>query len=251
MEIHAIPAFEDNIIWALEFGGQLVVVDPGDADPVTRFLEDRGLLLAGILITHHHGDHTGGIRPLVEFSQAQHGHRPPVYGPAQCLDFGVTQVVDEGAEISLIAEGLRLSVLSCPGHTTDHIAFFGHPANQPPVLFCGDTLFAGGCGKLLGGTAAQLYRSLQRFAGLPAETAVYCAHEYTLNNLLFAAAILPQAPAIQSRLAEVRDRRARGISTLPSSIGLEKATNPFLLATSLEKFISRRLAKDSFRPARP
>lgn len=161
----------------------------------------------------------------------------------------MTETVEEGTAVPLFGDTLRLSVLFCPGHTTDHIAYFGAPAGKAPILFCGDTLFAGGCGRLLGGTAAQLYGSLQRFAALPSETAVYCAHEYTLSNLLFAAATLPANPQIHQRLADVKNLRANSICTLPSSIAIEKMTNPFLLAGSLDEFAARRRAKDSFRPS--
>ena len=249
MDIHAIPAFEDNIIWALESAGELVVVDPGDASPVIDFLAARHLRLSGILITHHHGDHTGGIAHLLEYGKANQSPATPVFGPEHCRDYGVTETVEEGATVSLFGNTLRLSVLFCPGHTTDHVAYFGTPAGRAPMLFCGDTLFAGGCGRLLGGTAEQLHHSLQRFTTLPPATEVYCAHEYTLSNLLFAAATLPDHPQIQQRLADVRDLRAKGICTLPSSIAIEKITNPFLLAESLDAFTARRRAKDSFRPA--
>lgn len=249
MDIHAIQAFEDNIIWALQSAGDLVVVDPGAADPVIDFLERQRLRLSGILITHHHGDHTGGIAQLRDYCQRRQAQPVPVFGPEHCREKGVTEIVDEGSTVSLFDASLRLSVLCCPGHTTDHVAFFGAPTGTPPILFCGDTLFAGGCGRLLGGTAEQLYGSLQRFAALPPETAVYCAHEYTLGNLLFAAAALPSHAQIRQRLSVVKDLRTKGIGTLPSSIGLEKATNPFLLAGSLEEFAALRRAKDSFRPA--
>ena len=248
MDIHAIPAFEDNIIWALESAGELVVVDPGDAGPVIHFLSTQHLRLSGILVTHHHGDHTGGIAQLQDYCQAKRPDPLPVFGPERCRGQGVTETVAEGATVSLFRNTLHLSVLFCPGHTNDHIAYFGAPAGKAPILFCGDTLFAGGCGRLLGGTAAQLYGSLQRFAALPPETAVYCAHEYTLSNLLFAAATLPANPQIKQRLADVKNLRSHGICTLPSSIAIEKMTNPFLLAGSLEEFTARRHAKDSFRP---
>jgi hydroxyacylglutathione hydrolase len=248
MDIHAIPAFEDNIIWALESAGELVVVDPGDAGPVIQFLTTRNLRLSGILITHHHGDHTGGIAQLRDYCQVRQPDSVRVFGPERCRDYGVTETVEEGATVPLLRNTLCLSVLVCPGHTTDHIAYFGAPAGKAPILFCGDTLFAGGCGRLLGGTAEQLYGSLQRLAALPPETEVYCAHEYTLSNLLFAAATLPANPHIRQRLADVKNLRANDICTLPSSIAIEKTTNPFLLAGSLEEFAARRRAKDSFRP---
>lgn len=251
MKIHALPAFVDNIIWGLESAGELVVVDPGQAEPVLRFLADQGLRLSGILITHHHADHTGGISDLLKQCPSKTNGQFPVFGPGYCQSLGVSHEVTDGSEVWLFNHSLRLEAIACPGHTVDHIAFFAQPSGQPPLLFCGDTLFAGGCGRLLGGTAAQLFNSLGRFATLPDDTRVFCAHEYTLSNLLFAAQALPDNAAIRNRLIQVKDQRAQGLCTLPSTIGLEKKTNPFLLSVAeknLAQFAARRAAKDSFRP---
>lgn len=249
MKIHALPAFTDNIIWGLESAGSLVVVDPGQSAPVAQFLKAQGLRLSGILITHHHADHTGGIRELLALTP--NGQDVPVFGPATCRDLGVSVGVSEAAEVRLFDGTLRLRVLECPGHTADHIAFYGEVPGEAPLLFCGDTLFAGGCGRLLGGTAEQLYASLDRLRDLPGPTRVFCAHEYTLNNLLFAADVLPAHAAIGDRLRAVQKQRAEGLLTLPSTIALERETNPFLLAVgsaSLPQFVAWRLAKDTFRP---
>lgn len=250
MKIHALPAFTDNIIWGLESAGSLVVVDPGQSAPVSEFLKAHGLALTGILITHHHADHTGGIRDLLAL--APRGQDIPVYGPATSRALGVSVGVSEASEVRLFEDTIRLRVLDCPGHTADHIAFLGEVPGQAPVLFCGDTLFAGGCGRLLGGTAEQLFASLGRLGDLPGNTRVFCAHEYTLNNLLFAANVLPAHSAIGERLRTVQNLRAEGILTLPSTIALERETNPFMLAVasaSLSQFIAWRAAKDTFRPS--
>jgi hydroxyacylglutathione hydrolase len=249
MKIHALPAFSDNIIWAIESAGSLVVVDPGQSDPVIRFLQEHRLRLAAVLITHHHADHTGGIRDLTSYAQST--EPVPVYGPESCLDRGVTERVADNDEVVLFHGRLRLTTIACPGHTEDHVAFFGASPGQDPLLFCGDTLFAGGCGRLLGGTATQLYESLRKFTELPSKTRVFCAHEYTLNNLLFAADLLPENAAIQARLTLVRRQRAQNELTLPSSLKVECNTNPFLLAVlsgSLAQFTAWRAAKDTFRP---
>jgi hydroxyacylglutathione hydrolase len=251
MKIHALPAFTDNIIWALESAGALVVVDPGQAEPVLQFLTDHHLRLSGILVTHHHADHTGGIAAILERSHKAGDDAVPVFGPDYCRGLGVSHPVTDGEEVWLFGQGLCLTTIACPGHTVDHIAFFAQPAAEAPLLFCGDTLFAGGCGRLLGGTAAQLYSSLERLMSLPGQTRVFCAHEYTLNNLLFARQVLPDNIAIHRRLGQVQEQRSRGQCTLPSTIALEKETNPFLLsviAKNLTQFSERRAAKDVFRP---
>jgi hydroxyacylglutathione hydrolase len=243
-----IPAFTDNIIWGLQRGDQLLVVDPGEAAPVLAHLQAHGLSLSGILITHHHADHVGGIQDLL--AQAPLANIDiPVVGPAACVPHGVNRTVQEGDAVAFDGLDIHLSVMEVPGHTQDHIAYFGTMGASGPLLFCGDTLFAGGCGRLLGGTAAQLHQSLQRLKGLPAETAVHCAHEYTLGNLLFSAHVHPDHAAIQARLSEVRARRDKGQSTLPSRMAIERETNPFLWATDVSAFASLRAAKDVFRAA--
>lgn len=246
MPIVEIPAFTDNIIWGLQDGDHLLVVDPGEAAPVMRHLEREGLLLCGILITHHHADHVGGIGDLLAMAPLA-SLEIPIYGPSACLPHGVNTVVQEGDVVEFESMDIRLSVFAVPGHTEDHIAYFGFASDATPRLFCGDTLFAAGCGRLLGGTAAQLHSSLQRLAQLPPETVIYCAHEYTLGNLLFASHAHPGHEGIQTRLSEVRVRRQEGRSTLPTLLSTERATNPFLWAANVTEFASIRAAKDVFR----
>ncbi|WP_193165400.1 hydroxyacylglutathione hydrolase [Microbulbifer hainanensis] len=219
LSINPIPAFSDNYIWHLTRGGEHWVVDPGDAAPVIETL--AGESLDGILITHHHLDHTGGIAALRARYQC------PVLGPGS-ID-GVTQPLQSGDRLEIL--GLPLEVMDVPGHTLDHLALLlREPTDQGEKLhlFCGDTLFAAGCGRLFEGTPAQMHASLSKLGSLPPETRVYCAHEYTLANLRFAAAAEPGNVAVTNRLAEVQALRADDKITLPSTIGAELATNPFM-----------------------
>ncbi|MFB4202190.1 Hydroxyacylglutathione hydrolase [wastewater metagenome] len=220
-DVFAISAFSDNYIWALTRAGddRAVVVDPGDAAPVRRALDERGLTLAGILITHHHPDHTGGVRELV----AAAGADIPVWGPADERIPGRTVALADGDAVTLPGFGITFEVIACPGHTAGHIAYYGDG-----MLFCGDTLFAGGCGRLFEGTPEQMHASLARFTALPGETRVYCAHEYTQANLTFAAEVEPDNTGLLQRLTAVREARAHDRITLPSTIAEELATNPFL-----------------------
>lgn len=220
-----IPAFEDNYLWLLVRGAAAVVVDPGDAAAVQRELDARGAALAAILVTHHHGDHTGGVAELAA------RHRCPVFGPAAEAPRipALTHPLQEGGHVEIPELGLRFEVWEVPGHTAGHIAFVGAGA-AAGLLFCGDTLFSAGCGRLFEGTAGQLHRSLQRLAALPPETAVYCTHEYTASNLAFARAVLPDDGAIAAAIAEISGRRARGEPSLPSTIGRERSINVFLRA---------------------
>jgi hydroxyacylglutathione hydrolase len=219
LQVTAIPAFADNYLWLIHDGQHAVVVDPGDAAPVEAALAALNLTLDAILLTHHHADHAGGVAALL--SQ----RKIPVYGPASERIAGVSMPVSEGQTVSLPTLGLNLSVLDVPGHTAGHIAYV---AEQQHWLFCGDTLFAGGCGRLFEGTPEQMTASLQKFAVLPDDTAVYCAHEYTVSNLRFAVAAEPGNVLLAQRLEHAQQRRARGESTVPSDIGTEKLTNPFL-----------------------
>jgi hydroxyacylglutathione hydrolase len=223
-----VPAFADNYLWLVVRGRDALVVDPGDAAPIERALAERGLTLRAILLTHHHADHVGGVRALLA---ARAGVPIPVYGPAHDGIEGVTRPLREGDRVDIDRPALCFDVLDVPGHTRGHIAYVARPhENQPTLLFCGDTLFAAGCGRLFEGTAEQMHASLTKLAALPTETRVYCAHEYTLNNLRFARAVEPDSAALDRRIAEASALRERGEPTIPSTIALERATNPFLRA---------------------
>lgn len=220
LEIIPIPAFEDNYIWLLHRPGSAAcaVVDPGDEDPVLEYLDARGLSLHAILVTHKHGDHVGGVAALRErWPEVQ------VYGPRHEPVSGLDFRVGEGDEVCLEPLDVCFRVMEVPGHTEGHLAWSGEG-----MLFCGDTLFAGGCGRVFSGTFEQLSDSLQRIASLPAETLVYCAHEYTLANLGFARWVEPENRALLAREKLEQEKRSRGEPTLPSTLALELATNPFL-----------------------
>ncbi len=219
-DITPIPAFADNYIWLLksERSPEVAVVDPGDAAPVLERLRREQLSLGAILITHHHRDHTGGISRLkAAFPNSR------VYGPAHETIPEITDPLSEGGEIQLPWQGDSLRVFDMPGHTAGHIAYVGDG-----LLFCGDLLFAGGCGRVFDGTMAQMAASLQRIAQLPAETLLYCAHEYTLDNLGFAHWVEPENQAIQERQRSTQTARQQGKPTVPSLLSLELKTNPFL-----------------------
>ncbi|MEC5396684.1 hydroxyacylglutathione hydrolase [Uliginosibacterium sp. H1] len=214
-EIVPLRALRDNYIWALHEGNACVVVDPGEAGPVLQHLAAHGLTLTAILITHRHPDHVGGVAGIV----AQ--HPVPVFGPASIPC--VTHPVAEGDTPSVPGLGRRFGIWFIPGHTEEHIAWL-----SDGLLFCGDTLFSAGCGRLLGGTAAQLHASLMRLRTLPPQTQVYCAHEYTLSNLRFAEAVEPDNPERTAYQAHCEALRAEDRPTLPSTIATECAINPFL-----------------------
>jgi len=219
--IQAIPvsAFTDNYIWLIPIPGdshRVVIVDPGQADPALDALRRLDLEPAAILVTHHHFDHCGGVAELVA------AHRVPVYGPLQSPARGIDHPVRDGDGIGL-ADGFGFQVLAVPGHTLDHIAYFG-----PGAVFCGDTLFTAGCGRLFEGTAPQMLQSLSRLAALPGSTRVYCGHEYTLKNLEFARRVNPDNAAIAERLNHAHRLRDQGRPTVPSTLDEELLTNPFL-----------------------
>jgi hydroxyacylglutathione hydrolase len=220
LQVTPVRAFADNYIWLIHAprdGSKVVAVDPGDARPVEAALADRKLELSAILLTHHHADHVGGVADLL------HHRRVPVFGPARENTPGHPSKLREGDGVSLPELGLEFSVLEIPGHTAGHIAYVGHGA-----LFCGDTLFSAGCGRLFEGTPEQMTTSLAKLAALPPDTLAYCGHEYTINNLKFALTVEPDNRNAAAYLEECREKRARDEATVPSSIRRERNVNPFL-----------------------
>ena len=215
MHVVAIPAFNDNYIWLVCVGNCAVAIDPGCAAPLLSYIKRYQIYLEAILITHHHHDHVGGLTELTTHLTC------PVYGPPGIV--GVNRVVADGDRLNLSSLPLSFEVLSVPGHTLDHLAYYGES-----MLFCGDTLFACGCGRLFEGVAAQLLSSLERLAALDGATQVYCAHEYTLANERFALQVEADNAMLQRRYHDDQQRRQQQLPTLPSSIALERATNPFL-----------------------
>lgn len=215
-----LPAFTDNYLWLLHDGQQALVVDPGDAQPVQDTLQRLSLQLTAILLTHHHPDHTGGVDALREATGAA------VFGPLRETVPEPLRRLAEGDTVHW--QGLAFSVLDVPGHTAGHIAYFCPDVDGLPLLFCGDTLFSAGCGRLFEGTPAQMLHSLDKLAALPGNTRVCCTHEYTLSNLRFALAVEPGNADLQRYAGECRDKRAQQQPTLPSSVQLERRINPFL-----------------------
>jgi len=221
MTLVPLPAFADNYIWMLHDGSHAIVVDPGDAQPVFDALARHKLQLAAILVTHHHADHTGGVAALREATGAR------VFGPAGETVPQPCTPLRQGDHADAL--GLRFEVLDIPGHTAGHIAYFLPAApSQAPLLFCGDTLFSGGCGRLFEGTPAQMLASLDALAALPGDTRVCCAHEYTLANLRFAQAVEPGNTDLTHYNARCESLRAQGQPTLPSQLATERLINPFL-----------------------
>jgi hydroxyacylglutathione hydrolase len=220
MTLIPLPAFQDNYLWLLHDGGRALVVDPGDARPVLEHLERTGLQLEAILVTHHHPDHIGGVDALREATGAR------VWGPArERIPQPVTPLAD-GDRIEVL--GIPFEVIDVPGHTAGHIAYYAAQVDGAPLLFCGDTLFSGGCGRLFEGTPAQMLSSLSRLAALPGATRVCCTHEYTLGNLKFAVQVDPGNTDLAQYRRECEALREKGQPTLPSSIALERRINPFL-----------------------
>lgn len=218
-----VAAFDDNYLWILRRGDWAAVVDPGDAKPVIAYLEAEKLTLTAILITHHHADHIGGNEALLR------RYPVPVYGPSDERIATITRQVRDGDRFTLDALATSFAVIEVPGHTRSHIAYYREGA-----IFCGDTLFACGCGRLFEGTAPQMHASLARLGALPNDTRVYCAHEYTLSNLRFARAAEPSNPEIALWEAEAREQREQGRPTVPSTIDREKRANPFLRCNQSE-----------------
>lgn len=259
LQIHIIPAFEDNYFWLIQpdiESPDSYILDPGAAKPVYDYLQQHKLQLKAILLTHHHHDHIDGAVELSEKYQV------PIFGPKSNRIPQVTHYLNEGDELPL--NPLTAKILTIPGHTLDHIAYFIQPSKSPPLLFSGDTLFGAGCGRLFDGTAPLLYAALQRIATLPDDTLIYGGHEYTLANIRFALTIEPENADLIARQAIESEKRSRGLATLPTRLNVELRTNPFLrchlnsvrtsveqhfgqiFATDSDVFASLRLIKDSF-----
>ncbi len=217
-----LPALSDNYIWLLYKNGDAIVVDPGEAAGVAQYLVQHSLKLKAILLTHHHGDHVGGAQELHDLTGA------PVYGPAGERLPLCHHRLSEGDTVQLPDFGLTLTVLDVPGHTAGHIAYHGRNDEGAAFLFCGDTLFAAGCGRLFEGTPEQMLESLGKFASLPEDTLVCCAHEYTLSNLRWALQVEPGNATLKERWETATRLRNEGRPTLPSTLGLERDSNPFL-----------------------
>jgi hydroxyacylglutathione hydrolase len=238
LQVWPIPAFDDNYIWCIHDGHSALVVDPGDSAPVLEYLAQTGLKLKGILVTHHHADHTGGIVHLLEVLDPT----IPVYGPVGNNIPGRTQACMEGDKIEIDSPRISLKVFEVPGHTLSHIAYFANmQANVvEPMLFCGDTLFASGCGRLFEGTPTQMSESLAKFAALPKNTLVYCTHEYTLSNIRFALAVEPNNVNLISWSEKAQELRAKDLPTLPTTIGQELQVNPFMRCDQAEVISSAK-----------
>ena len=245
--LHALPVLQDNVIWIWVRGAEAVVIDPAVAPPVRAWLEERQLSLAAVLQTHHHADHIGGTPELLQrwpeaevIASADDRERIPFQ----------TMPVRGGGHITVLGE--TVEVLDVAAHTRAHIAFFlpkPQGAEIGPLLFCGDTLFSGGCGRLFEGSAEQMHQALQKLAELPEATLVCCAHEYTEANLQWAVAQRPNNTVLVERYREVRSLRAKGELSLPSSIGMERRTNLFMQAASAAELAVLRQHKDQWRPA--
>lgn len=220
MKLVPLPAFQDNYLWVLHDGQRALVVDPGDAQPVLDYLQQTGLQLEAILVTHHHQDHIGGLAAVREATGAK------VFGPKRENIPGPLRALEQDDRIDVL--GLPFRVIDVPGHTAGHIAYFTPDVDGAPLLFCGDTLFSGGCGRLFEGTPAQMLASLDKLAALPAATRVCCTHEYTLANLRFARAVEPANEDLARYQRECQALRDRGQPTLPATVGVEKRINPFL-----------------------
>jgi hydroxyacylglutathione hydrolase len=223
VQIIPIPAFKDNYIWLIHNGQQALAVDPGDAYPVIETLKQLNLRLSGILITHHHQDHIAGVAELLEAYP-----EVDIYAP-KLETFSFSHIaVDDNQVIQPAGLNLNFSVMHLPGHTLGHVAYYAETTLGDKWLFCGDTLFGAGCGRIFEGTPAQMHHSLQRLAGLAGNTQVYCSHEYTLRNIEFALSVEPNNLLLQKRKLATLALRDKGIASLPSSIELERETNPFL-----------------------
>ncbi|TMM46413.1 hydroxyacylglutathione hydrolase [Colwellia ponticola] len=249
--VSAIKAFNDNYIWAIadqaseNKNNKIALVDPGDALVCIDYLQQHHLVLTAILITHHHNDHVGGVSKLLEFAKAQ-AWPVTVYGPANENIAQLDVALTENDTVDLTSLNCQLSVLDLPGHTKGHIAYYNEE-----LLFCGDTLFSGGCGRLFEGTPEQMHQSLTKLANLATDTLIYCAHEYTQANLAFALAVEPNNSELHHYITQVNRLRANGQATIPSNIARELTINPFLrchlqpIKLAAEQHIKQTLTSDS------
>ncbi|PTQ85308.1 hydroxyacylglutathione hydrolase [Nitrosomonas ureae] len=220
LNIHPVPAFKDNYIWIAHNRNYAIIIDPGTAVPVIEYLRLKKLQPSAILITHHHSDHTGGIAELLQLFDI------PVYGPGNESIAAITNPVQQNDIVNLPEISLNLTVLDTPGHTRGHIAYYG--SDPWHMIFCGDTLFSCGCGRIFEGSATQLYQSLQKISRLPDATLIYCAHEYTLGNIAFARTVNPENKKLNEFAITAQELRHKNIPTIPTTLSLEKAINPFL-----------------------
>ncbi|MCR8968529.1 hydroxyacylglutathione hydrolase [Facklamia sp. 7083-14-GEN3] len=234
MHIKAIPALEDNYIWLIKTGEDVVVVDPGESEPLIDYLQTSGLKVKAILLTHFHEDHVGGLSELL----ASQKHEVTVYGPIEVED-QVNQVVKDGDRLEI--NGWEFEVLKTPGHSAEHISYL-----MDKHLFCGDVLFSAGCGRVFTNDYQAQYDSLQKIKALSDETQIYAGHEYTLTNLAFSLTIEPDNQDLMNQQQAVKDRRSKGLPSLPTNLAVVKKINLFLQAESLKDFIQLRKVRDQF-----
>lgn len=220
LNVHPIYAFSDNYIWVIHNHTHAAVIDPGVASPVIEYLLSKKLQLSAILITHHHHDHTGGNTELLQSFDV------PVYGPHNESIATVSHPLREGDQVNLEEMSLNLMIIDTPGHTRGHIAYYG--SNPFNMVFCGDTLFACGCGRVFEGTAQQMYQSLQKLSQLPGDTLIFCSHEYTLGNIQFAKVVDPKNSQLIDFEIAARELRNRNVPTIPTTLTLERKINPFI-----------------------
>ncbi len=243
--IHGIPVLKDNIIWVWVRGSQAIAIDPSIAGPVEAWLKRRNLKLIGILQTHHHDDHIGGTKSLLN-----EWPNSVVVASKADLNRIPFQTISVTSEDELSLMGCQIKVLDVAGHTKCHLAYYIPSKNESsckPTLFCGDTLFGAGCGRIFEGTPEEMYRALQRINKLPEDTQIYCAHEYTEDNLRWANSIFPKDLSIKERLEKVKKIRRNGHLTLPTNIAEERKSNLFIRAKTIEEFKRLRLNKDSWK----
>ena len=258
--IHRFNAFSDNYIWGIDIRDSLVLVDPGESTGILKYLKKsaKNTKISAILITHRHHDHVGGIRELVEtkFFESQIeiqlnglpvSNKMRIFGPSDCQKFGVENVVSDGDILTI--GGCEIEIIDIPGHTEEHVGYLFKVLNKelPPALFCGDTLFGGGCGRVLGGKLEDLYQSLKKIALLPPKTLIYCAHEYTEKNLKFANQFFPDNEEIKKRYRQVKMNRDRHLPTIPTVLSCELDTNPYLTCKNFDEFKEIRLSKDNWK----